>query len=234
MGKNILWLQQKNNLLAYKISDASTKIFSQNTILPSSVNLIGAQRYQDYVYTAQPRMIHIFLWRNFLTMVKDANWAAYFSLPNDYNTRQLHIESDTYEHIISFPHVVDLYQYHLSNNFYVTIKLPPRGGIGEWRYGNESFIQTLLPVTEPPTFENATIVNSTDVNPNDNDGNGGTIAAGILVPIFLIGSSTAAAVATVIVCHKKKVTYFVNLEEKLMPHLKKCYVNCKKTEASDL
>ena len=148
---------------------------------------------------------------------------------------------------ISFPHVAELYQHNLSNRSYVTIELPSRGGIGEWRYNNESFIQTLLP--EPPTLSttdvmgNMTttktiipvdIMNSTDGNPNDNGGNGGTIAAGILVPIFLIGSSTAVAVVTVIACHKKKVPCFVNLEKKFMPHLKHVMSVAKKTEASDL
>ena len=232
IDKNTLWLNQDGHLLAYKVFDASTEIFSRNTILPSSVNLIGAQRYQDYVYTAQPENdTHIFMARFFNDGRQDAHWAAYFSLSNDYNTRQLHIEGDANEPIISFPHVVDVYQYNVPNSFYVTIELPSRGGVGEWRYGNESFIQTLLSVTEPPTFESTTIVNST-VNPNDNAGV--AIAAGILVPIFLIGSSTAAAVVTVIACHKKKVPCFVNLEKKFMPHLKKCYIGCKKTEASDL
>ena len=251
MDKNILWLNQDGDLLAYNISDASTEIFSRNTILPSSVNLIGAQRYQDYVYTAQPENdTHIFMARFFNDGRQDAHWAAYLPLSNDYNTRQLHIEGDANEPIIFFPKVSELFRYDFLNDFSLTIEIPPRGGPGKWRYGNESFIQTLLPATELPTIVSTTdvmgnmtttktitpvdIMNSTDGNPNDNDGNGGTIAAGILVPIFLIGSSTAAAVVTVIACHKKKVPCFVNLEKKFMPHLKKCYIGCKKTEASDL
>ena len=39
---------------------------------------------------------------------------------------------------------------------------------------------------------------------------------------------------TVIVCCKKKVFCFVNLEKKLMLHLKQCYVGCKKEVSSDL
>ena len=136
--------------------------------------------------------------------------------------------------LFHFPHVAELYQHNLSNRSYVTIELPSRGGIGEWRYNNESFIQTLLP--EPPTLSttdvmgNMTttktitpvdIMNSTDGNPNDNGSNGGTIAAGILVPIFLIGSSTAAAVVTVIACHKKKVPCFCQFGKKIHGPFKK-------------
>ena len=96
IDKDVLWLKQKNNLLAYKIFNASTEIFSRNTILSSSVNLIGAQRYQDYVYTAQPEHdTHIFMALFFNDSRKDTNWTAYLSFPNDYNIRQLHIEGDT-------------------------------------------------------------------------------------------------------------------------------------------
>ena len=208
IDKNVLWLNQDGTLLAYKVSDASTEIFSRNTILPSLVNLIGAQRYQDYVYTAQPENdTHIFMARFFNDGRQDANWTSSLPLPNDYDTRQLHIEGNTYEHIISFPHVVDVYQYNVPNSFYVTIELPSRGGVGEWRYGNESFIQTLLPVTEPPTFESTTTVNSTGTNPNDkgNSGNIIILTAGILVPVFVIGSGMTAAIITGIACHRKKV-----------------------------
>ena len=248
IDKDTLWLNQDGHLLAYNISGGSTGIFSRNVTLSNSVNLIGAQRYQDYVYTAQSENdTHIFMARFFNDGRQDANWTSFLSFAYDDTYHQLQISGDDNEPIISFPHVAELYQHNLSNRSYVTIELPPRGGVGEWRYNNESFIQTLLP--EPPTLSttdvmgNMTttktitpvdIMNSTDGNPNDNGGNGGTIAAGILVPIFLIGSSTAAAVVTVIVCHKKKVPCFVNLEKKFMPHLKKCYVSCKKTEASDL
>ena len=66
MNKNILWLNQDGDLLAYNISDASTEVFSQNTTLLRTVNLIGAQRYQDYVYTAQSENdTHIFMARFF-------------------------------------------------------------------------------------------------------------------------------------------------------------------------
>ena len=233
IDKDTLWLNQDGNLLAYKVFDASTEIFSRNTILPSSVNLIGAQRYQDYVYTAQPENdTHIFMARFFNDGRQDANWTSSLSFAYDDRYHQLQISGDDNEPIISFPHVLELYQHNVSNRSYVTIELPPRGGIGEWHYSNESFIQTLLP-TEPPTFASTTIVNSTDGGtPNDNGGHGGTIAAGILVPIFLIGSSTASAVVTVIVCHKKKVPCFVNLEKKLMPRFKTCYVSCKKNRSS--
>ena len=251
IDKDTLWLNQDGNLLAYKVFDASTEIFSRNTILPSSVNLIGAQRYQDYVYTAQPENdTHIFMARFFNDGRQDTNWTSSLSFAYDDTYHQLQISGDDNEPIISFPHVLELYQHNVSNRSYVTIELPPRGGPGKWRYGNESFIQTLLPAPEPPTIVSTTdvignmtttktitpvdIMNSTDGNPNDNDGNGGTIAAGILVPIFLIGSSTAAAVVTVIVCHKKKVPCFVNLEKKFMPHLKNVMSVVKKTESSDL
>ena len=248
IDKDTLWLNQDGNLLAYKVFDASTEIFSRNTTLPRTVNLIGAQRYQDYVYTAQPENdTHIFMARFFNDGRQDAHWTSSLSFAYDDTYHQLQISGDDNEPIISFPHVAELYQHNLSNRSYVTIELPSRGGIGEWRYNNESFIQTLLP--EPPTLSttdvmgNMTtaktiipvdIMNSTDGNPNDNGGNGGTIAAGILVPIFLIGSSTAVAVVTVIVCHKKKVPCFVNLEKKFMPHLKHVMSVVKKTEASDL
>ena len=53
IDKNILWLKQDGNLLAYNVSDASTEVFSRNTFLSNLVNVTGAQRYQDYVYTAQ-------------------------------------------------------------------------------------------------------------------------------------------------------------------------------------
>ena len=213
IDKDTLWLNQDGNLLAYKVFDASTEIFSRNTTLPRTVNLIGAQRYQDYVYTAQPENdTHIFMARFFNDGRQDANWTSSLPLPNDYDTRQLHIEGNTYEHIISFPHVVDVYQYNVPNSFYVTIELPSRGGVGEWRYGNESFIQTLLPpVTEPPTFESTTTVNSTGTNPNDkgNSGNIIILTAGILVPEFVIGfvigSGMTAAIITGIACHRKKV-----------------------------
>ena len=79
------------------------------------------------------------------------------------------------------------------------------------------------------------IMNNIDGNPHDNNGNaGGAIAASILIPIVVIKSSTAVAIVTVIVCRKKKIFCFVNLEKKLMLHLKKCYVGCKKEESSDL
>ena len=134
---------------------------------------------------------------------QDAHWTSSWSFSYNDTHHQLQISGDNNEPIISFPHVAELYQHNLSNRSYVTIELPPRGGIGEWHYGNESFVQALLP-TELPTFEST-------VNSNDNAG--GAIAAGILVPIFLIGSSTAAAVVTVVSCHKKKVPCFVNLEK---------------------
>ena len=249
IDNGIIWLNQQGNVLAYNISNGVAQAFSQANIVPSQANLIGAKRYQDRVYTAQiENNMNLLITRLFNNGNPDLNWSYVLPLPNDYRTAQLNVEGDTNDPIVSFSQISELFRADFLNDFYLTIEIPPRGGVGEWSYGNESFIQMLLP--EPPTFESTTdvmgnmtttqtiipvdIMNSTDGNPNDNGGNGGTIAAGILVPIFLIGSSTATAVVTIIVCHKKKVPYFVNLEEKIMQHLKKCYVSCQKTDASDL
>ena len=257
IDKDILWLNQDGDLLAYNVSDVSTEIFSRNAILSNSVHLIGAQRYQDYVYTAQlENDTSIFMTRFFNDGRQDTNWTSYFSRPKDYNIRQLHIEGDTNEPIISFPKVSELFHPDFLNDFYLTIETPSEGGPGKWRYGNESFIQMLLPATEPPTIMNTTdgndaignmtttktitpvdIINSTNLHPNNNGGNTeDTIAAGILMPIFLIGSSVTAAAVTVIlnVCHEKKVPCFINLKKKLMPYFKKYCVGCKKSGSSDL
>ena len=49
-------------------------------------------------------------------------------------------------------------------------------------------------------------VNSTGANPNDNGNSSNVIiiAAGILVPVFIIGSGVTAAIITGISCHRKK------------------------------
>ena len=157
IDKDILWLNQEGNLLAYNVSDASTGIFFRNTTLSNSVHLIGAQRYQNYVYTAQlDNGTNIFMARFFNDGRQDANWTSYLPLLQDYNIRQLHIDGDTNEPIISFPKVSELFRSDFLSDFYLTVEIPPEGGLGKWRYGNESLMQTLLPATEPPTFEMTT------------------------------------------------------------------------------
>ena len=153
IDKNILWLNQNGNLLAYNASSASTEIFSRNTTLsswPGSVNLIGAQRYQDYVYTAQlENGTHLFMARFFNDGRQDANWTSSLPFAYDHTYHQLQISGENNEPIISFPHVTELYQHNLLNRSYTTIKLPSRGGVGEWHYSNESFTKTLLFIITP-------------------------------------------------------------------------------------
>ena len=214
IDKNILWLNQNGNLLAYNASSASTEIFSRNTTLsswPGSVNLIGAQRYQDYVYTAQlENGTHLFMARFFNDGRQDANWTSSLPFAYDHTYHQLQISGENNEPIISFPHVTELYQHNLLNRSYTTIKLPSRGGVGEWHYSNESFTKTLLFIITPQ------IINNTDVNLSENGKNSnvvGTVAAGILVPVCVIGGSL--------------------LKKRLMPFLKKCYTWHKKTKPLD-
>ena len=100
IDKDTLWLNQDGNLLAYKVFDASTEIFSRNTTLPRTVNLIGAQRYQDYVYTAQPENdTHIFMARFFNDGRQDANWTSFLPFTYDHTYHQLQISGDDNEPI---------------------------------------------------------------------------------------------------------------------------------------
>ena len=159
--------------------------------------------------------------------------ASFFPFTYDHIYHQLQVSGDANAPIFSFPHVAELYQHTLSHRSYVTVELPPRGGFSKWHYSNESFSNsslldmlrevstvsterdettTSLPkktITHSPreTLIPDDSVNSTGANPNDN-GNSGTIiilTAGILVPVFIIGSGMTAAIITGIACHRKKV-----------------------------
>ena len=234
IDKDILWLNKDGDLLAYNVSDASTEVFSRNTFLSNSVNVTGAQRYQDYVYTAQlENGTTIFMTRFFKEGRYDVNWTSSFPFTCDHTYHQLQVSGDANAPIFSFPHVAELYQHTLSHRSYVTIELPPRGGLSKWHYSNESFSNsslldmlravstvstesdettTSLPkktITHSPreTLVPDDSVNNTGANPNDNGNSGNVIilTAGILVPVFVIGSGMTAAIITGIACHRKKV-----------------------------
>ena len=128
IDKNILWLNQEGDLLAYNLSDASIEVFSRNTTLPNLVNVTGVQRYQNYVYTAQlENSTTIFMTRFFKEGRHDVNWTSSFPFTYDHTYHQLQVSGDDNEPVISFPHIAELYQHTLSNRSYVTIELPPRG-----------------------------------------------------------------------------------------------------------
>ena len=144
IDKNILWLKQDGNLLAYNVSDASTEVFSRNTFLSNSVNVTGAQHYQDYVYTAQlENGTTIFMTRFFKDGRQDTRTSS-FPFAYDHTYHQLQVSGDANVPIFSFPHVAELYQHTLSHRSYVTIELPPRGGLSKWHYSNESFSNSSL------------------------------------------------------------------------------------------
>ena len=229
MDNGIIWLNQQDNVLTYNISNGVAQAFSQESIVPSQANLVGAKRYQDRVYTAQiENNINLLITRLFNNGNPDLNWSYVLPLPSDYSTtpHQLNVEGNANDPIVSFPKVSELSRADFLNNVYLTVEIPPEGGRGKWRYGNESFTGTLQPPTEVPTLKSTTesnegvgnmttkstpidIMNSTDVT-HDN-GNAGAIAGGILAPVVIGGSTTA--IIMIIVCHKKKSTLCKKIEK---------------------
>ena len=221
MDNGIIWLSQQGNVFAYNVSNGVAQAFSQANIVLSQANLVGAKRYQDRVYTAQiENDTNLFITRFFNNGNPDLNWSYVLPLPNDYRTAQLNVEGDTNDPIVSFSQVSELFHADFLNNVYLTVEIPPEGGRGKWRYGNESFAGTFS--TEAPTLVvgnegvgNMTtkstpidIMNSTDVT-HDN-GNAGAIAGGILASVVIGGSTTAIII--IIVCHKKKSTLCKKIE----------------------
>ena len=139
IDNGILWLNQEGDLLAYNVSNAVSKVFSKKMIFSNAVNLIGAQGHKDYVYTAQlENGTAILIAKFFNDGRQDVNWTSSLPFIYDHISHQLQISNDD-KSIVSFPHVVELYQPHLSNRSYMTVKLPHRGGLGEWQYSDESF-----------------------------------------------------------------------------------------------
>ena len=202
LNNDVLWLKKNNCLKAYNLHNFSMEIFSKN----NSANVIGAQRYHDYVYTAHIKNgTHIAVTRFFNDSRQDVTWSSVVPFSNHNTHHQLHVSGDSHHPIIGFPRITELhYAEDALNNSYLTISLPPEGGPGIWYYGNESVMQPLL-----------TLVPQEILMTHTGDH---TTATDILIPIIiLICASTTEFLVEIAIYYKVNL---VSCRNKAMLYVK--------------
>ena len=145
VGKD-LWIQKENRLNRVTVVP---NFKSPSLSIPLGMNntAVGVAQIKNYIYVAYTmdadgvNTTHVLRFRTDGTF--DNTWQATLAEHGDYRYRQLDVRDNETHHVITLPLVTETTHESFEGKT-LTVLLPPRGGYGNWNYGETQSTSLLM------------------------------------------------------------------------------------------
>ena len=149
--KNI-WVQREDKLrrlTVFSSSENSSPLISLEMHNP----VVGVAETKKYIYVAYTMDADGINTTHALRFLADGTldntWQATLSEHDQYRHRQLDVRGDENDPQVNLPLVSEIIHNESPDGKALTVFLPPRGGYGDWRHGDEVHMSTSI--ITPPT-----------------------------------------------------------------------------------
>ena len=215
-GKNI-WFQTKDKLTRFAVFFNPE---SPSLSIPLEMNhsVVGVAETQNYIYVAYTMNIDgtnaAHALRFLANGTLDHTWQATLSEHDQYRYRQLNVRGDENDPQVNLPLVSEVIHNASPDGKALTVLLSPRGGYGDWRYGEEAHMSTSIitqSITEPTDV--STCNGTLGAEENNNNSNAAAVAVSVIITVAILVPTTIAGTLGAKILYNKLRLKKVELSE---------------------